>query len=70
MEKHTAYERNRMKREDAQALLDAFRLDREEPPPCDTAKMARRFVRIVGPDRLFCEDRLPRKKGPATRRGQ
>jgi hypothetical protein len=70
MENCTDHRRAGMKREDAQALLDAFRLHREEPPPCDAAKMALRFVRLVAPERLFYEDRFPRKKGPTSPRGQ
>lgn len=48
-----------MTREDALALLDAFRLDREEPPPIQPERLARLYVEIVSPPRPGQE------KGPA-----
>ncbi|HEX2256064.1 MAG TPA: hypothetical protein VHG92_05050 [Afifellaceae bacterium] len=45
-----------MAREDALALLDTFRLDREEPPDCDLEHVARRFVQLVFPERRFYEE--------------
>jgi hypothetical protein len=53
-----------MARDDALALLDTFRLDREEPPACDPEHIARRYVQIVFPDRRFYE-KAPR---PGKRR--
>ena len=50
-----------MDREDALALLDAFRLDRDEPPACEPADLARRYVQIVCPDRKSYEKRPGRE---------
>jgi hypothetical protein len=51
--------KNRMTREDALALLGAFRQNCEQPPQPDPERVARRFVQIVFPDRRTY------KKGPA-----
>jgi hypothetical protein len=54
---------SRMTREDALALLDAFRLDCEEPPPPNPERLARRYVEIISGELGAVKKSPPRGRG-------